>query len=283
MKTFVCFFLAMLLARPVVLQANHTHEDQMLLARSVLKVVRSSARDNLTEELLSVERPDRHDTWEGFLGPATTEWTMADRKEAFGAYLTWLGGTDMTALDGIEKSLARIAISQCQTLSFTNAVPALKAIGLNPNGLHRRDAIEAVLTLSPLDTNLVGFVETVMTNTVSFSLRERGAATASLAKRILDVTPTSNVALGSVSDMATSMLYRNKYVGTAGAIMLDKLFRTRYEGYTVSSNRLEFASFVLNHPDCRAYNRRDFTVITNQLLSADQPLRQLTIGVGGNE
>ena len=88
MKTFVCFFLAMLLARPVVLQANHTHEDQMLLARSVLKVVRSSARDILTEELLSIERPDRHDTWEGFLGPATTEWTMADRKEAFGAYLS---------------------------------------------------------------------------------------------------------------------------------------------------------------------------------------------------
>ena len=282
MKTFVCFFLAMFLVRPVVLQANHTHEDQMLLARSVLKVVRSSARDNLMD-LSIVRSPRRFDTWEEFVGPGTAEWTMEDRKEAFGAYLAWLGETNMTVLDGMEKSLACIAISKCRTLSFTNAVPALKAIGLNPNGLYRSDAISLAVTLSPLDTNLVGFVETVMTNTVSFSLRERGAATASLAKRILDVTPTSNVALGSVSDMATSMLYRNKYVGTAGAIMLDKLFRTRYEGYTVSSNRLEFASFVLNHPDCRAYNRRDFTAITNQLLSAGQPLRQLTIGEVGNE
>ena len=281
MKTFVCFFLAMLLARPVVLQANHTHEDQMLLARSVLKVVRSSARDNLTEELLSVERPDRHDTWEGFLGPATTEWTMADRKEAFGAYLTWLGGTDMTALDGIEKSLARIAISQCQTLSFTNAVPALKAIGLNPNGLYRRDAISLAVTLSALDTDLVGFVETVMTNKVSFTLRERGAATAKLAKKILTVN--GNVADDSVLRQATVMLYRNRHVGTAGALMLDRLFCSKYEGYATSSNRLSFAHFILNHPEREYYDIKDFSSITNQLLSSAQPLRQLTISDGGNE
>ena len=282
MKTFVCFFLAMFLARPVVLQANHTHEDQMLLARSVLKVVRSSARDNLTEELLSVERPDRHDTWEGFLGPATTEWTMADRKEAFGAYLTWLGGTDMTALDGIEKSLARIAISQCQTLSFTNAVPALKAIGQNPNGLYRWDAITIAVTLSPLDTNLVGFVETVMTNTASFTPQEREAACAQLAKKLLSECST-NIVDGVTRRQATKMLYHNRKVDTAGSVMLDDLFCAKYDGYANSSNRLDYALYVINYPDDFPYYRQRFITVTNRLLSSGQPLRQLTIDEGGNE
>ena len=280
MKTFVCFFLAMFLARPVVLQANHTHEDQMLLARSVLKVVRSSARDNLMD-LSIVRSPRRFDTWEEFVGPGTAEWTMEDRKEAFGAYLAWLGETNMTVLDGMEKSLACIAISKCRTLSFTNAVPALKAIGLNPNGLYRSDAISLAVTLSALDTDLVGFVETVMTNKVSFTLRERGAATAKLAKKILTVN--GNVADDSVLRQATVMLYRNRHVGTAGALMLDRLFCSKYEGYATSSNRLSFAHFILNHPEREYYDIKDFSSITNQLLSSGQPLRQLTISDGGNE
>ena len=280
MKTFVCFFLAMFLARPVVLQANHTHEDQMLLARSVLRLVRSSARDNLMD-LSIVRSPRRFDTWEEFVGPGTAEWTMEDRKEAFGAYLAWLGETNMTVLDGMEKSLACIAISKCRTLSFTNAVPALKAIGLNPNGLYRSDAISLAVTLSPLDTDLVGFVETVMTNKVSFTLRERGAATAKLAKKILTVN--GNVADDSVLRQATVMLYRNRHVGTAGALMLDRLFCSKYEGYATSSNRLSFAHFILNHPEHEYYDVRDFSSITNQLLSSGQPLRQLTISDGGNE
>ena len=280
MKTFVCFFLAMFLARPVVLQANHTHEDQMLLARSVLRLVRSSARDNLMD-LSIVRSPRRFDTWEEFVGPGTAEWTMEDRKEAFGAYLAWLGATNMTVLDGMEKSLACIAISKCRTLSFTNAVPALKAIGLNPNGLYRSDAISLAVTLSPLDTDLVGFVETVMTNKVSFTLRERGAATAKLAKKILTVN--GNVADDSVLRQATVMLYRNRHVGTAGALMLDRLFCSKYEGYATSSNRLSFAHFILNHPEREYYDIKDFSSITNRLLSSGQPLRQLAISDGGNE
>ena len=280
MKTFGCFVLVMLLACPVALRANHTQEDQMLLARGVLKRVLSSARDNLMD-LSLVESPRRFDTWEGFLGHGTAEWTMADRKEAFVAYLAWLGGTDMTRLDWMEKSLARIAISQCQTLSFTNAVPALKAIGLNPNGLHKCDAISLAVTLSPLDTNLIGFVETVMTNTVSFTLQERGSATAKLAKKILTVT--ENEVADSVLRQATVMLYRNRHVSTAGALMLDRLFCSKYEGYVTSSNRLSFAHFILNHPECEYYDVKDFSSITNQLFSSGQQLRQLTIGDGGNE
>ena len=281
MKTFVCFFLVMLLARPVVLQANHTHEDQMLLARSVLRLVRSSARDNLMD-LSIVRSPRRFDTWEEFVGPGTAEWTMEDRKEAFGAYLAWLGETNMTVLDGMEKSLACIAISKCRTLSFTNAVPALKAIGLNPNGLYRWDAITIAVTLSPLDTNLVGFVETVMTNTASFTPQEREAACAQLAKKLLSECST-NIVDGVTRRQATKMLYHNRKVDTAGSVMLDNLFCAKYDGYANSSNRLDYALYVINYPDDFPYYRQRFITVTNRLLSSGQPLRQLTINEGGNE
>ena len=49
----------------------------------------------------------------------------------------------------------------------------------------------------------------------------------------------------------------------------------------MSSNRLEFANFVLGHPDARDFNIRKFTSVTNQLLSSGQPLVQLDIGEGG--
>ncbi len=50
----------------------------------------------------------------------------------------------------------------------------------------------------------------------------------------------------------------------------------------MSSNRLEFATYVLNHPDCPEGDREDFAAITNQLISAGVPLHQLNLGGEAN-
>ena len=52
-------------------------------------------------------------------------------------------------------------------------------------------------------------------------------------------------------------------------------------GYATSSNRLDYACWVLGRENLRSGAQRHFTSVTNELISSGQPLRW--INVGGNE
>ena len=76
----------------------------------------------------------------------------------------------------------------------------------------------------------------------------------------------------------TSMFYRNKQLSVAGALSVDKLLVERLNGYTMSSNRLETALFVLSQTNRVARVTEYFEAVTNQLLSSGQPLNVITVG-----
>ena len=80
-----------------------------------------------------------------------------------------------------------------------------------------------------------------------------------------------------IYDRAVKMFYRHRMEDVGGASMLDSLFSAAFEEYAFSSNRLEVARFVLAQTNCNHLVRRNFTSITNQLLSADRPLQQLNL------
>ena len=87
-------------------------------------------------------------TWQGFLGGDTNGWTLAEKKAAFDWYLVTLGTKDCR-IGGIgERDEIDAAVSRCLVLNYTNAVPALKALALNPNGVVRDDAIKVVMKFS---------------------------------------------------------------------------------------------------------------------------------------
>ena len=221
------------------------------------------------------------DTWRGLLGGDTNGWTFAEKMAAFDWYLTTLGTKDCKSAGFEEHDEIGVAIACCGAFYRTNSLPALKALALNPKGIHRGDAIEIVLKFGEVSDDMTAFVETIMTNTAAYSRIERGVACGCYSERLISYNTTNGNAQ-AVWDRAVAMLYRNRNVGLAGVNMLDNLFTARITGYDISSNRLEFANFVLGHADAREFNIRKFTSVTNQLLSSGQPLPWINMGDGGN-
>ena len=221
------------------------------------------------------------DTWEGFLGRVHDgRWTTEERKCAFDWYLSTLGTIDCQALSSMDQKLVYAALGRCNVFNYTNAVPSLRALALNPKGIHRLEAIEVVLKLSPVDDTTTSFIETVMTNIVGFSSVERGVACAVFADQLCHFSPTGAGA-AAVKNRAVQMFYRNRNFGYDSAYLIDTLLVSSIEGYAMSSNRLETALTMLSKMEPDDFDRKDIIAITNRLISSGQPLRW--INVRGNE
>ena len=243
----------------------------------VLMASSDDCRDG--EEHEYVPEDDVH-TWQGFFHFDMPGWSFDDKKAAFDWYLSTLGTADLRNLpDRREKLKVRMALGQCSTLGYTNSVQSLKALALNPLGIYRDGAIELVMQYSPVDNTTTDFVETIVTNVFGYTIQERGRACGMYARKLMVGRFPTSVQIAA-RDRAVRMLYRHRYLDLVGTTILDNLFLLYYEGYGMSSNRLAFANYVLSHPDCDEYDRHDFIPITNQLISAGVPLRQLNIGEG---
>ncbi len=244
-------------------------------------VVQFYSHDNFPDEGgILVEGPSP-DTWEGFLGTSQNgPWTTAERKGAFDWYLSTLGTIDCRALPWMDQKLVRAALGRCSVFNYTNAVPSLRALALNPKGIYRDEAIGLSLKLSPIEDSTTTFVETVMTNVVGIGLLERETACGEYGYRLCLSNPT-NANSRAIKDRAVAMFYRNRNVGIAAAHVIDMLLVSNVVNYVTSSNRLETLVNMLSDAELDDISRREFSAITNQLLSSGQPLRW--INVGGNE
>ena len=124
------------------------------------------------------------------------------------------------------------------------------------------------------------FVEGIVTNDVKFGMVERGDACGVYAHNIMTRQATNDVQRAA-KERAWKMLYRHRMLDLIGTGILDSLFVSQIQGYESSSNRLEFAEYVLSHPDSDSDDIRRFTSVTNQLLSSGQPLPWIEVGDGG--
>ena len=272
-KVFFVALISLHVSPHVPLLAHTLAETNAVIRGALGNFVCYSARGigDLPRRVSPTEVPS---TWSGFLGGHLNDgWTLEEKKAAFDWYLGTLGTNDCVALSGWDKGLVRAALVQCKSLHHTNCVPAMKALALNPRGIQRQRALTLAIEFGNIDEDMVVFVESIMTNSASYTIEERGVAVGKFSSKLLASNATNSVD-------AVRMLYHHRQLGLAGVNMLDNLFSARIGGYAMSSNRLEFANFVLGHPDARDFNIRKFTSVTNQLLSSGQPLVQLTIGEG---
>lgn len=260
---------------------GHTTTETNEIVRTMLRRARSfSPRDNM---LTSAELDLPENSWQNFLGlDGEQGWLVPEKRQAFNWYLSKMATNDFQTIRGEELLLFRSALFQCGVLGYTNAVLFLKALARNPNGKFRRKAIELSVVMGNVDDDTTGFVETIITNQVSFTQDERGTASGYYAKKIIGFTPTNDFQR-YVKNRACDMFYHHRTNDVVGAGCLDDLFVTHYEGYAMSSNRLHVALYVLSHPECADYQKKEFAAVTNRLLSSGIPLRQLTISEGGYE
>ena len=283
MKYGKILFTAAALAMVNFVHAYTPAETNELVRGMLLRVRSFYNHDNFRNgEIVVPWQGDIPDTWEGFLGKANDgRWTTEERKCAFDWYLSTLGTTDFSVLPKNDQRLVRTALGRCNVFNYTNSVPHLRALALNPRGVYRREAIELFLRFSPIEDATTAFVETIMTNVVDFSLSERGTACGCYGCDLCLSHPT-NVVDRAVKERAVAMFYRNRNVDIAAASAIDMLLVSNVVDYATSSNRLQTLVNMLSRPELNNMSRNGFIAITNQLLSAGVPLRQLDVG-GGNE
>ena len=212
-------------------------------------------------------------------------WTPEGKRAAFRSFLEEMGSFDFSGKDKKYACTAWLALGQYQRMNYTNALPAIRRLALNPTfpsePSWRWDAIEMVIEQTGPTEDCLHFVETILTNKTVFTRGERGCACGHYIDRLLKLPDGTQSR--QTTEKSIQTFYRHRLYDVAGSHMLDKLFVSKISGYEYSSNRLEHANFVLCHPDRRDFHRQKFSAITNQLLSSGQPLQQLTIGEGGNE
>lgn len=252
--------------------ADTNHVVDVLLRRALADAVELHQWDDGVKEV----NPERRvDTWESFLNGAQIEgWTYEAKKNAFSWYLSTWRTNDCINLPSMEKTLLLTALAQCEVLNFTNSVSAIRSLALNPRGIEKTLAIELSIRLGDIDDATTAFVETILTNRVSFTRSQRGTVCAEYARKL--VAATNSPAASFLH--AGSMFYRNRHFDSAGAVAIDRAVMACYPSYAASSNRLQTANWVLSRDDCYSQTRKYFSTVTNQLLSSGRPFVQLTIG-----
>ena len=284
MKKIAIFCIAVIAALVVLGEgpAFSQAETNRIARRLIYRAMRLSNCHTIPDEGELYNPDEDLETWHGFLGvDETNGWTVAAKKAAFDWYLSTLGACDRQTLTPKDKNLVLTAVGMCESLSYTNAVPSLKALVTNSNGIYRETALEIVLKYSAVDDSTSQFVEGIVTNGAKFNIVERGCACGIYAHNIMTRQATNDVQRASKA-RAWKMLYRHRMLDLIGTGILDSLFVSQIQGYATSSNRLEFAEYVLSHPDSDSDDIRRFTSVTNQLLSSGQPLVQLDVGEGGD-
>ncbi len=251
------------------------------VVRSELQRLLEVTSDDRYEGPTPAQRGSLTNLWWTFFAPASySGLSLTERKVAYESYLSSMCTNDFQRMDGEEVALFRVALYQCEIVSYTNAVPMLKQLVLNQHGIAKNHALRMIVEYSPPTDVLTDFIESVMTNKVSYRREDRGAACRTYADKVRLWVP-QNPGQNRIKQRATGMFYRNRMIDAVGAYSLDRLFIGQYPGYEFSSNRLEYIGFVLTHPLFREVPY--YNAITNQLLMSNEPLRQLTIGEGGNE
>ncbi len=191
------------------------------------------------------------------------------------AYLgcAWHGGEGISFSS--PQSLVYVALDQCNVLCYTNSFMAMKGLVLNPNGVHRDKALEIMVKFGPLNDEMTQFIESIATNVTAYTWFERGTSLFEYEKRLCGSAVTN-----AATATAVQMFKRLKNYDAFSAVPCDIVFCQRIEGWTMSSNRLEYALWALCNEHLQSNWARRFTSVTNQLLSSGQPLVQLDIGEG---
>ena len=234
MKTIVCCLVS--LAAFVALgdePAFCTAETNRVARRLIHRAMRLSGCHEIPDEGELYNPDEDIGTWHGFLGSDETNgWTVAAKKAAFDWYLSTLGSCDCQALSPKDWRLVLNAVEMCEALAYTNSVPSLKALALNPRGIHRDVALATALKFSPIDDSTTQFVETILTNTMQYTSGERAVCYIEYADRIRNMqdivyTPAYNAML---------IFYRNRMAARVGAPAVDRLLTTHLQSLPSPTN-----------------------------------------------
>ena len=261
----------------------HTEDEFVTKGREMIGTSMSTYFDNEDDLLAAAESDDPLYHWDnktqdGFFNFfVTNDWPRVDCEMAFDKYLVWVSTNDMSAFSSDERAYARGAISQCLCMNYTNALVTLRRYALNPTAIDRFRVMDLSVRMGDVDELSAVFTEAIVTNTALFSPDDLRSVISTYCRKLLAVD-TNDVAKVAIRDRGVRLFYTDRH-NLFNGVSLDNLFVAAIPGYVYSSNRLEYADYVLSwatNNDWRAM-RDHFVAITNHLLSAGRPLVELKL------
>ena len=275
-----------LLFAAAAFSSNPLPEDTMYAVRRMLRVAQKPLPHVLPLDYEVIELD--YSLPEVFFGMIRLngDWPVERRKAALDAYLAVMADTDFTDQTDDDRDLPFKATSQCLSMNYTNALPHMRRLVLNPtlSEWRRRDEIDKLIEFSPINDETTTTIEAIFTNRVDFTWKDREKCFDYAAKVV--AASQSNLVSQSVCDRAARVFTREP---TEWQLYreYDIFWKKYYAGYAMSSNRLEFALMALENTNITqnsdwAVFKRRFTFVTNQLHSVSQPLPWINMGSSGN-
>ena len=261
----------------------HTEQEYIDKGRRMVGISGSVYFDNEDDLDAAAESNDPLYQWDnlsqdGFFGYfATNGWTRADCELAFGKYLSWVSTNDMTTFSLDERGYARGAISQCLCMNYTPALGSLRSYALNPTAIERSRVVDLAVKFGGVDGSSAAFIETLATNAVQYAYEDIKNAITIYCENLLAIN-TNDATSVAIRDRGVRLFYAKRLDWQNGS-SLDSLFVGALSGYAFSSNRLDYANYVLSwttNDNWRAM-RNHFTSVTNELLSSGIPLVELSV------
>ena len=266
--------------------SNPLPPETMEAVRTMLYVAQPPFQDNLTWDYKVVELHDYHRPEEFFGIRLKGDWPVERRKAALDAFLATLGDMDFTDDTNYDRVLAKKATAQCADMNYTNALPYMRRLVLNRTlpTWSRNNELSKLIRFSPVCDETTATIETIFTNRVDFTWKDREKCFDYAAKIV--AASQSNLVSQSVCDRAAMVFVHDPAEWQLSADY-DYFWRRYYPGYATSSLRLGFLSATVsttNIPWCSKWTRFQNLVVsvTNQLLSSGQPLPWINMGGGGN-
>lgn len=261
----------------------HTEEDYLNMARNMIGTLLSSGWET-EEEILEQQQSDdplyhwnytSQDDFFGFF--VTNGWPRSECEVAFDKYLAWISTNDMTAVDSQDRMFARSALGQCDAMKYAKALETIRVYAMNTTAVDRVSVIDTAVRFGDVDESSAFFVEEIVTNTAKFSYADISWAIPSYCSKLLAVN-TNDAETVAIRDRGVRLFYANRYAWPDWCT-LDNLFVGTLSGYDYSSNRLDYANYVLSVTTNNYWRamHNHFVSVTNDLLSSGRQLVELSV------
>ena len=200
-------------------------------------------------------------------------WTAAEREQAFGAFLSSLGHTNRMSVTQDFIRVGSYAFLCCSEKQYTNALDSALRILSSRNAPCKDAALEYLTRTAVPSDEITTVMVSVQTNRCEFSKEVRNRTLSAYVEKLNSL---SNMDHSIVSNAARAVYGERESVDHLRAV--DLLLLSACPDYVNSSNRLVIANLAISRANEKPASaesgliRDYFSLITNQLMNAQQPL-----------
>ena len=233
-----------------------------------------ASMDNDDDLDADAEYPVRYTDWNGLLDAVSFPGlTRQDKDAMLFDYMMNQSTNDLSSVDGEIRELIRIGLCECRDLNHTNSLPYVRNFLLNQTAHYMDEPVYLYYKWASLNDDYLAVTRSFLSN-------ESTAARASKPSDLLYLINSIDrhekyFGKNEWYTNVVNLVYQSRASCAECAVVLDRLYVSKFCNYEQSSNRLETVRGWLGSTNCTSEVRAHCISITNQLMNASQPLQEV--------